>query len=210
VTVPGSFRARASGALTGALLAVLVAGCGAGSTEVESAPGDAAPSSPAPSSPAAPPAPAAGATTPAPVRLLIPEIGVDSDLMELGLQADGSLEVPPTGFPAGWFTDAPMPGAIGPAVMAGHVDWDGEPGVFYDLRSLEPADEITVTRADGSSVVFAVTSVQQFDKDVFPTDAVYGDLDHAGLRLITCGGSFDPAERSYTDNIVVFADLLPA
>ena len=93
----------------------------------------------------------------------------------------------PAGKPVGWFTGAPVPGAIGPAVMAGHVDWDGEPGVFYDLRSLEPADRITVARADGSSVVFAVTSVEQFDKYEFPTDAVYGDLDHPGLRLITVG-----------------------
>jgi sortase (surface protein transpeptidase) len=101
-----------------------------------------------------------------------------------------------------------MPGEVGPAVMAGHVDWDGSPGVFFELRSLEPGDEITVTRADGSAVVFGVVSVDQFPKDAFPTDAVYGDLDHAGLRLITCGGSFDHAERSYVDNIVVFADLI--
>ena len=203
MTFPGSTRAR--GALAGVLLAVLVTGCGGGSAPVE-----AAPTATTSSSPAAPVTPVVAATTAAPVRLLIPEIGVDSDLMELGLQADGSLEVPPTGFPAGWFTGAPMPGATGPAVMAGHVDWEGEPGVFYDLRSLEPADRITVARADGSSVVFAVTSVEQFAKDVFPTDAVYGDLDHAGLRLITCGGSFDASERSYTDNIVVFAELVPA
>jgi sortase (surface protein transpeptidase) len=140
--------------------------------------------------------------------LEVPAIGVDSELMALGLQDDGSLEVPPAGFPAGWFTGAPMPGDVGPAVMAGHVDWDGSPGVFYDLRSLQPGDEITVTRADRTAVVFEVVSVDQFAKDAFPTDAVYGDLDHAGLRLISCGGSFDHAERSYEDNIVVFADLI--
>ncbi len=204
MTVPGSTRLRRG--LAGALLAVLVAGCGSGSVEVGAS---AAPSAPGAASAPAGHVPAPDATTPSPVRLLIPEIGVDSVLMELGLQADGSLEVPSSGFPAGWFTGAPAPGATGPAVMAGHVDWEGEPGVFYDLRALEPADRITVLRADGSSVVFAVTSVEQFDKDRFPTDAVYGDLDHAGLRLITCGGSFDPAARSYADNIVVFADLLP-
>lgn len=196
-----SVRVRSSAALVGVLLA---AGCGTGAAD---APASA--SVAAPSSSVAPVAPLVDATV-SPVRLVIPEIGVDSDLMELGLQADGSLEVPPAGFPAGWFTGAPMPGVIGPAVMAGHVDWEGTPGVFYDLRSLAPADEITVLRADGSAVVFAVVSVEQFDKDEFPTDAVYGDLDHPGLRLITCGGSFDPAERSYTDNIVVFAELLPA
>ena len=182
-----------------ALLVVLLAsGCAA----------DVRASAPAASTSSAAPTVEATAPASAPVRLQVPAIGVDSELMALGLQDDGSLEVPPEGFPAGWFTGAPMPGEVGPAVMAGHVDWNGSPGVFYDLRSLAAGDEITVTRADGSAVVFGVVSVDQFDKDAFPTDAVYGDLDHAGLRLITCGGSFDAAERSYDDNIVVFADLV--
>jgi sortase (surface protein transpeptidase) len=142
-----------------------------------------------------------------PVRLQVPAIGVDSELMPLGLRDDGSLEVPPSGFPAGWFTGGPKPGEVGPAVMAGHVDWGGSRGVFYDLRSLKPGDAITVTRADASTVRFAVVSVEQFPKDAFPSDAVYGDLDHPALRLITCGGSFDRHARSYVDNIVVFADL---
>ena len=202
MTALAPVRAASRVALAGGLLVLLV-GCGAPEADTAS------------SAPTATTAVTAApvedtTTTSPPVRLLIPAIGVDSDLMELGLQADGSLEVPPTGFPAGWFTGAPAPGATGPAVMAGHVDWEGSPGVFYDLRLLEPADEITVTRADGSSVVFAVVSVEQFDKAAFPTDAVYGELDHPGLRLITCGGAFDPGQRSYTDNIVVFADLVPA
>ena len=197
----GALARRARGVLPVALAVVLLTGCGAGSPDVAasstSAPPtseDAAPTSAVPVSP--------------PVRLQVPAIGVDSELMSLGLQDDGSLEVPPDGFPAGWFTGAPMPGEVGPAVMAGHVDWAGSPGVFYDLRSLEPGDEITVTRADGSAVVFAVVSVEQFPKEAFPTEAVYGDLDHPGLRLITCGGSFDRQARSYEDNIVVFADLV--
>lgn len=143
-----------------------------------------------------------------PTRLQIPRIGVDSALMELGLQDDGVLEVPPEGFPAGWYTGAPTPGELGPAVLAGHVDWAGSPGVFWALRELAPGDEVVLRRADGSTAVFRVSSVQQFAKDEFPTDAVYGDLSHAGLRLVTCGGSFDRAARSYRDNLVVFADLV--
>ena len=69
-------------------------------------------------------------------------------------------------------------------------------------------DEITVTRADGTQARFRVTSNEEFPKDEFPTDAVYGNIDHAGLRLITCGGEFDRQARSYTDNIIVFADLV--
>jgi hypothetical protein len=142
-----------------------------------------------------------------PVRLRIPAIGVDSGLMDLGLDRSGSLEVPPDGFPAGWYTGAPTPGSLGPAIIAGHVDWAGSPGVFYSLRDLVAGDDITVDRADGTAARFRVESVQQFPKDAFPTDQVYADIDHAGLRLITCGGSFDRAARSYRDNIVVFAAL---
>jgi hypothetical protein len=143
----------------------------------------------------------------APVRVQVPSIGVDSGLLDLQLQDDGALEVPPDGVSAGWYTGSPTPGELGPAVIAGHVDWDGQPGVFYRLRDLHPGDEISVLREDRTVAVFRVSRVEQFPKDEFPTDTVYGDIDHAGLRLITCGGSFDSGERSYDDNIVVFAEF---
>lgn len=142
-----------------------------------------------------------------PVRLQIAAIGVNSALMALGLQADGAMQVPPSGFPAGWYTGAPTPGEMGPAIIAGHVDMKG-PGVFYDLHKLKPGDQVTITRKDGSRPVFRVTRLQQVPKDRFPTSAVYGNIDHAGLRLITCGGAFNRRTGHYEDNIVAFADLL--
>jgi len=142
-----------------------------------------------------------------PVRLQIAAIGVDSTLMDLGLRADGTMEVPPSGFPAGWFTGAPTPGELGPAIIAGHIDWKG-PGVFFELHNLKPGDRVIITRKDGSKPVFRVTRVAQFQKDQFPTTLVYGNIDHAGLRLITCGGSFNRATGHYEDNIVAFADLV--
>ena len=142
-----------------------------------------------------------------PVRLQIDAIGVDTTLMALGLRKDGTMEVPPGGFPAGWFTGAPTPGELGPAIVAGHIDWNG-PGVFYHLADLLPGDQITITRKDGSKPVFRVTRVAQFPKDAFPTTLVYGNLDHAALRLITCGGSFNTASGHYEDNVVAFADLI--
>lgn len=215
--------------LAAGVMSVVVAATGCGGSDdtdvtgaprsapVTEAPPDVTTEPPVPEPPVAmpvEPAPPASTTAPVtmvagvPVRLRIPSIGVDSELMDLGLQADGSLEVPPDGFPAGWYTGAPTPGELGPAIIAGHVDWDGQPGVFYDLRDLRPGDDIAVTREDGSTARFRVTRVEQFAKDAFPTQAVYGDLDHAGLRLITCGGAFDRAMRSYDDNLVVFAELV--
>lgn len=142
-----------------------------------------------------------------PVSISLPSLGVVSDLMELGLAADGSLEVPPAAYPAGWYTGAPTPGELGPAILAGHVSYAKQQGVFYDLHRLLPGDEIWVLRADGDTAVFVVTVVGQYPKDVFPTEAVYGNLDHAGIRLITCGGEFDTTANSHRDNIVVFAQL---
>ena len=142
-----------------------------------------------------------------PLRLQIGAIGVDSALMHLGLRADGSMEVPPSAFPAGWYTGGPTPGEQGPAIIAGHIDMKG-PGVFYKLHDVKPGDQITVTRADGSKPVFRVTRVSQFPKDRFPTAQVYGNIDHAGLRLITCGGSYNSRTGHYEDNLVAFADLV--
>lgn len=144
----------------------------------------------------------------APVRLQVPSLGLDSALVPLGLLSDGSLEVPAGARPAGWFTGAPTPGELGPAVLAGHVDLDGERGVFADLSAVAVGDEVVVERADASAAVFRVTRVQQVPKTRFPTSAVYGDLDHAGLRLITCGGALSRSRSSYADNVVVYAELV--
>ena len=153
-------------------------------------------------SPAAQPLPAS-----VPARVQIPALGVTSRIMELGLERDGSMEVPPGAYPVGWYDGGPTPGELGPAVLAGHVDWDGERGAFYGLRELRPKDTIVVERADGTVVTFRVDRVEEHPKDDFPTDEVYGDIDNAGLRLITCGGTFDKRSGDYRDNVIVFASL---
>lgn len=171
---------------------------------VAAAPTEDAPASSVPRSPVAP------VTESAPLRLALPSLGVSAETMELGLQPDGALEVPPVADAAGWYTGAPTPGATGPAIIAAHVDFGGERGVFYELDELEPGDEVRVDRRDATTVRFRVERVEQYPKDQFPTEAVYGDIDHAGLRLITCGGEFDDAEDSYVDNVVVYASLIGA
>jgi sortase (surface protein transpeptidase) len=142
-----------------------------------------------------------------PVAVSIPRIGVRSRLIHLGLDRDGAMEVPQDPALAGWFFGGPAPGALGPAVIAGHVTWDGAPAVFYRLGTMRRGDQITVTRKDGKTAVFTVTRVARFSKSQFPGRAVYGAIDHAGLRLITCGGTYDTARHTYLDNVVVFARL---
>jgi sortase (surface protein transpeptidase) len=99
------------------------------------------------------------------------------------------------------------PGALGPAVIAGHVTWDGAPAVFHRIGTLRPGDRVAVSRKDGKTAVFTVSRVDRFSKSRFPSKAVYGAIDHAGLRLITCGGTYDAARHRYLDNVVVFAKL---
>jgi Sortase domain len=142
-----------------------------------------------------------------PVAVSIPRIGVQSRLVDLGLDRDGAMEVPQDPAVAGWFSGGPAPGALGPAVIAGHVTWDGAPAVFHRLGTMRRGDQVTVTRKDGKTAVFTVTRVARFSKSQFPSRAVYGSIDHAGLRLITCGGTYDVARHRYLDNVVVFARL---
>jgi sortase (surface protein transpeptidase) len=142
-----------------------------------------------------------------PVAVSIPKLGVRSRLIDLGLDSDGEMEVPEDPADAGWFSGGPTPGALGPAVIAGHVTWDRTPGVFHRLGTMRRGDRVTVTRTDGKTAVFTVTRVAQFSKSRFPSRAVYGPIDHAGLRLITCGGTYDAARHKYLDNVVVFAKL---
>ena len=147
-----------------------------------------------------------------PVTLDIPAIDVHSDLQYLGLDEQGALETPAPGpryDDAAWYRHSPTPGSLGPAVLLGHVDSAANgPSVFFRLGELRRGDRVSVTRADGSVAIFIVDEVRRYSKNDFPTEIVYSDIDHAGLRILTCGGAFDDATGHYLDNIVVFASLL--
>lgn len=146
-----------------------------------------------------------------PVTLDIPAIDVHSVVQHLGQEQDGTLETPATGphyNEAAWYRHSPTPGALGPSILMGHVDSAAEgPSVFFRLGELKPGDRVAVTRADKSVAVFTVDNVRRYAKSEFPTNLVYRNINHAGLRILTCGGAFDDASGHYLDNIVVFASL---
>jgi sortase (surface protein transpeptidase) len=141
-----------------------------------------------------------------PVRLRIPALKVSTSLEPLGLAKDGTIAVPKRTDVAGWYADGPRPGQSGPAVVLGHVDSREGPGVFIDLVTLKPGALIKVDRGDRTSVTFRVTRISRVPKTKFPTDLVYAPTLDPALRLVTCGGGFDTARRSYRDNVIVFAD----
>jgi LPXTG-site transpeptidase (sortase) family protein len=144
----------------------------------------------------------------APVRLLIPQIDVDTPVLRLGLAADGTVEVPPLTADdrAGWYRHSPTPGQVGPSVILGHVTVGryGD-GVFRRLPELRRGDRIVARRQDGTSAEFAVSAVRTVAKAEFPAREVYGDVSRPELRLITCGGPRSGDE--YRDNVIVFAKL---
>lgn len=161
---------------------------------------------PAEAPPSTAPATSAGGAPSAPVSIRIDAIGASAPVDPLGLNADGTLKVPTDFSRTGYYTGRPAPGALGPAIIVGHVDSKTGPAVFYRLGDLKPGDEVAITRADGSEVVFAVERLEQHPKAAFPTEAVYGPTpDGATLRLITCGGSFDRKSRHHLDNVIAFA-----
>ena len=147
-----------------------------------------------------------------PESIEIPAIGVESSLQFLGLTEEHTLVVPPPGPTydiAAWYKHSSTPGELGPSVIYGHVDSAAEgPSVFFNLGSLRPGHRVFVTRSDGVRAVFQVDGVRSYPKEEFPTRQVYGNTDHAALRLITCGGPFDSAADSYLENIVVYASLI--
>lgn len=144
-----------------------------------------------------------------PVHLRIEKVGIDAPFIALGLKNDGTMQTPSDGKTVGWYRYAPTPGEIGPAVVAAHVDTKAGPAVFARLDELSPGDMFTIERADGSVATFAVTELKEFSQNNFPTEEIYGNLDYAGIRLITCAGTFDRKAKRYSHNTIVFGKLVP-
>jgi sortase (surface protein transpeptidase) len=170
-------------------LLVLVAGCGA------------------PAATAPPPQASPGVAAPAAVD--IPAIGASSTLISLGLDADGRMVVPDTAGQAAWYEPGVRPGETGPALITGHVDYAGEPGVFGRLDELTEGGEVLVTLEDGRRLSFVVYRVQQVSKAAFPWGEVAADTAGPELRLITCGGGFDRSAGHYRDNVIAYAREVP-
>jgi len=154
---------------------------------------------------AAPPQPHSSKQVSRPVALTIPAINVSTTLIRLGRTPQGTLQVPTTTTVAGWYTGSPRPGEIGSSIIAGHIDSTAGPAVFFRLRLLRPGNLVYVRRTDRTLAVFRVTAEHMYPKNDFPTELVYGPVPDAELRLITCGGVFDPTTGSYLSNVVVYA-----
>ncbi|WP_327243277.1 class F sortase [Streptomyces sp. NBC_01320] len=195
---PAHHRPQRSAALTAltCLTLALLTGCTSHAAE------------PAPPvrSPTHSPASPAAEQPAAPAQVAIPSIGVTSSLLPLGLNADGTVEVPPAekGMTAGWYTGGAIPGERGAAVLIGHNDTRFGRAVFHDLKKIGKGADIVVRDEQGQTTHFTVTGTESVSKKAFPTKKVYGRTDDRALRLITCDGAFD-AQGHPVDNLIVYA-----
>jgi len=144
----------------------------------------------------------------APVELSIPAIGVAVPVSELGLNPDGTVQVPTDFQEPGWYRLGPSPGEVGAAVILGHVDSTQGPAIFFQLRSLQTGDQVAVSLADGVVANFVVTAVAMYPKAQFPDQQVYGSQGNSALQLVTCGGTFDAQTGHYLSNVVVYTSLV--
>jgi sortase (surface protein transpeptidase) len=144
-----------------------------------------------------------------PTTVTIPSISVNAEIHDVGLLPSGAIETPELfSDMVGWYKYGPTPGEVGPAVLVGHVDTYKGPSVFWNLSNLVTGDIIDVQRADGTEAQFSVDRITQYNQDNFQTDEVYGNIDYAGLRVITCGGTFNHFTGRYSHNTVIFASLV--
>jgi len=170
------------------------------SAPVPSVPASSVPASSAPTFPTATTVPPARPVT----AVHLPAIGTDAPVVPVGVQSGtDDIEIPDIDH-VGWYELGPSPGQQGSAVLVGHVDGDGRPGVFFDLGKLVPGDVVTVDFADGGRADFRVVGRQQVAKAALPADLFSREGDPR-LTLITCGGAFDSSTGHYVDNVVVVA-----
>lgn len=144
---------------------------------------------------------------PIPARLVVEAIGVDANILPLGLDGHSrQMEVPHDVDEVGWYRHGPGPGQPGSAVLAAHVDGFGQGrGAFFALHELEPGDEVRVMDEEGEEHLFVVAARTDYHKTELPVDVIFSRRGEAVLTLITCGGGFNDTARSYDSNVVVYA-----
>lgn len=142
-----------------------------------------------------------------PVSLSIASLGVAAPIDGYGIdQRTGQMDVPNNVREVGWYEHGPSPGESGSAVLAAHVDLKSQgPGVFFDLKRLEPGELIEVAFDDGSLERFEVKARATYEKDELPLDLIFSRVGSPVLTLVTCGGGFSPSQESYDSNVVVYA-----
>jgi len=139
-----------------------------------------------------------------PILVRIGDIGLEAPVLSVGVDEQKQLDVP-SADTVGWYEHSALPGEPGATVLAAHVDYGGQPGAFYDLADLRPGDPLEVELSDGTVLRYRVEGNTEYQKTELPAEEVFRKSGETVLQLITCGGEFDPAARSYLANVVITA-----
>ncbi|MGR0320021.1 class F sortase [Agromyces sp. ZXT2-3] len=179
-----------------------------------SAPPDARPAAAAPAS-ALPEVPRRSASleenraaqAPAPVRIEVPDLGIDMSIRPVGLDAEGRMGLFDDPALAAWYRWGPAPASeTGSTVIAAHVDsLEYRVLPFARLKDAAAGTQVFVTDAAGTRHAYAIESTQVIEKADVDWDAAFDRSGSPRLTLVTCGGEFDYEARRYLSNLVVTA-----
>lgn len=144
-----------------------------------------------------------------PSRIQIPKIGMNASVEQVGLGADGSVNVPSSWWTVGWYNLGYKVGDSGSAVMSGHYDTNtGAPAVFFKVGALSSGDTITVTNTNGSVYTFRVYKKEAYPWNQMPLQTIFGTGGKVLLNLITCSGTWDKATKNYSHRTVVYSEIV--
>jgi LPXTG-site transpeptidase (sortase) family protein len=140
-------------------------------------------------------------------HLIIPKIGVNAAIKDMGIASDGTMAVPDNTVDVGWFSLGTRPGQTGSAVIGAHNELSSKPGVFAHLNKLKVGDTLSVVNADGTSISFKVRQIRTYNA----TDTNSGIFQSASgthLNLVTCSGAWNPVTKTHTTRLVIFTDMI--
>jgi sortase (surface protein transpeptidase) len=152
----------------------------------------------------------ASSTSTAPMRLTIPSLSIDANVQQVGITENGAMGIPSNFSDVAWYKYGPVPGAIGNAVIDGHLDNAiSLPGVFKYLNAINIGDDIFVSNTSGGQTHFKVTKKETLDYNATSTDEIFEpSTTTPNLVLITCEGTWDQSVRQYSSRLVVFSTLV--
>ena len=144
-----------------------------------------------------------------PIRLVIAGIGVDSTIKPVELTASGDMAIDDSIDSVAWYRLGPEPGEAGNAVIAGHYGWrDGQAAVFNELHTLKAGDRVVVYDEASTMTTFVVRELREYSPDADATEVFRSTDGKAHLNLITCIGSWNRSQQTYTKRLVVFTDIV--
>jgi hypothetical protein len=147
---------------------------------------------------------------PVPVRLVVESVGVDVPVRAVGVAADGQMELPPDPATIGWYRFGPGPAdGRGSVVLGGHLD-SKQYGVgpLVRLRKLRTGQLVRISSYDGSTTMYRVDGVREIPKRRLALEDLFDRSGVPRLRIVTCGGRYEPDNGGYQQNLVVSATRL--